>query len=66
MSIPEKGVQQNTLVQNKGPRRSNFIEKQAGFRSGSSQIHVLLKIIEAFESYQFPLTATFIDFKKGI
>ena len=43
-------------------------KNQAGFRPGRScaqQIHILRRIIEAFGSYQLPLTITFIDFKKA-
>ena len=41
---------------------------QAGFRPGRScaqQVHILRRIMEAFHSYQLPLTITFIDFKKA-
>jgi len=41
---------------------------QAGFRSGRSciqQIHILRRIIEAFQSHQLPLIISFIDFKKA-
>ncbi len=41
---------------------------QAGFRPGRScaqQVHILRRIMEAFQSYQLPLTITFIDFKKA-
>jgi hypothetical protein len=41
---------------------------KAGFRPGRSctqQIHILRRIIEAFGSYQLPLTISFIDFKKA-
>ena len=41
---------------------------QAGFRPGRScaqQTHILRRIMEAFHSYQLPLTITFIDFKKA-
>jgi len=41
---------------------------QAGFRPGRScaqQTHILRRIIESFQSYQLPLTITFIDFKKA-
>ena len=43
-------------------------KNQAGFRPGrscSQQIHILRRIMEAFGSYQLPLTITFIDFKKA-
>ena len=41
---------------------------QAGFRPGRScaqQVHILRRIMEAFQSQQLPLTITFIDFKKA-
>ena len=41
---------------------------QAGFRPGRScaqQVHILRRVMEAFRSYQLPLTITFIDFKKA-
>ena len=43
-------------------------KNQAGFHPGRScaqQMHILRRIIEAFGSYQIPLTITFIDFKKA-
>ena len=41
---------------------------QVGFRPGRScaqQVHILRRVMEAFQSYQLPLTVTFIDFKKA-
>ena len=44
--------------------RKNQAEFLPG-RSCSEQIHILRRLIEAFGSYQLPLTITFIDFKKA-
>ena len=41
---------------------------QAGFRPSRScaqQVHILRRVMEAFQSYQLPLIITFIDFKKA-
>ncbi|KAI8486765.1 hypothetical protein Bbelb_355130 [Branchiostoma belcheri] len=41
---------------------------QAGFRQGRScaqQVHILRRIIEAFQTHQLSLIVTFIDFKKA-
>ena len=44
-----------------------FRNNQAGFRRGrncAQQIHILRRIIEGSQDYQWPLHVTFVDFKK--
>ena len=68
MSIAAKVYNKILLTRIRDHVEPKLRSNQAGFRPGRScaqQVHILRRIMEAFQSQQLPLTITFIDFKKA-
>ena len=68
MSIAAKVYNKILLTRLREHVELKLRNNQAGFRAGRScaqQVHILRRIMEAFQDFQLPLTITFIDFKKA-